>query len=301
MEPTEIRAMTVFLDPFAPAQVAFVHAVEWAKRLGVPVRAIIYPHETICSGQDNQSINGNLLKGGITTNKTLSDFINRCSESCKNQGVSWGQIQCKEPLAEGIKGFLKDTDLLVFDNTVAAELKKLIFQNINRHQTVVLYCSQPWVPVSRILVVNQPGDYSVYFLKTIARICRGFRVTPFLLTIARSEVAAMVHQSVAEDLLSCQGVPASCDYFVGDDVSKFISYVAELRHCSHVFIEQKNHASWLNGQKWNAMERIINLSNTCSLSSLILPETTEKTILRTRYPQYRPLESTNWPRHMVPT
>lgn len=301
MQPTEMRAITVFLDSFAPVQIAFDHAIEWAKRLGVSVRVVSFPPETVSSGKDYQPINGNLHTGHFTTKIPFSDFINSCSESCKNLGVAWVHFQCKEPLAEGVKEFLKDTDLLVFDNSVAPELKKLTFQNLNRNQTSVLYCPQTWEPFSRVLVVNQPGDYSVYFLKAIAHICREFRVTPYLLTVARTEVAAMVHQSVAEDLLSCQGVPANCDYYVGDDVSKFISYVAELHHCSHVFIEQKNHVSWLNGQKWNTMERIINLSNSSSLSSLILPETTEKTILRTRYSQFRPLESTNWPRHMMPT
>jgi len=301
MQPTEIRSLTVCLDQSAPLQGAFVHAIEWAKRLNLPVRAISFPHEAYTTGQDYHTGNGKLHTRRITEESHSPDIMISCSESCRNQGIVCDHFVCKEPIADGVKEFLKDTDLLVLDSSATPELKKLVFQNINRNQTSVLYCPQPWEPVSRVLVVNQPGDYSVYFLKTIGCICREFRVTPFLLTIARSEVTAMINQSVAEDLLSCQGVPAKCGFYVGDHVSKFISYVAQLRHCSHVFIEQKNHASWLNGQKWNAMERIINLSNSCSLSSLVLPETTEKTILRTRYPLYRPLESTIWPRHMVPT
>lgn len=291
----------MFLDPFAPDQVAFGHAVEWAKRLGVSVRAVSFPYERVSSRKDYRRINGNPLAGRITTKSLFSDFINSCSETCKNQGVAWDHFACREPFADGVKELLKDTDLLVIADSATPELKKLVFQNINRNQTSLLYCTQPWEPVSRVLVVNQQGEYSVYFLKTIARICREFHLLPFLLTIARSEVTAIMNQSVAEELLSCQGVPTNCDFYVGDDVSRFISYVAELRHCTHVFIEQKNQVSWLNGQKWNAMERIINLSKSSSLASLILPETTAQTILRTRYPQKPPLETTNWPRHMVPT
>ena len=177
----------------------------------------------------------------------------------------------------------------------------MAFLGIDGSHTSIHYCPQAVDSASRILILNQPGEYSIYFLRIIAQVCRAYQLTPFVLSIAQSETAAQVSQSVAEEYLSCQGVPANFDFYVGDDVGNFISYVARLRRCSHILVEQKNHHVWMNGQKWNAMERIIALAKSCSLSCLVFPETTQSSILEAKYPNYRPLQSPRWPRRLATT
>jgi hypothetical protein len=234
--------VSVWLDGLSPDQGAFVHALEWASRLRLP------------------------LRGAFSPMRDLSPY----AEACHRKGVSWEVAVRQENPYLGVEDFFGPLGLCVFGQALPPRLREYLLRcSLEGKQTATLVCPDAGAPLSRVLVLNQGRDPAHSFLTSTARLCRVFQATPVVLTVARSEAEARLRQQAAQTLFTAHSLPGDFDFLVGCDLRTAVSLEARCRRCSHVFVERENASSWWRWLRGDIMRRLLRLAD--SLAFLSLP------------------------------
>jgi len=250
-----IQNVSVWLDKLAPQCGAFAHALEWAARLRLPLRAFA-PAQPF---RDAEPADG-----------AAGDKLRVCEAACSERGVPWGVYLWRSSQDLGIKCFLLRGELYVFGDTLSAGVKQdLMTQSLYNAGAPLLVCPHIWRPVSRVLVVQQQRGLGSAFLDAVAQICRHFDATPIVLTVARTEREAQERQYLAEDTFAAHHLAADFDFLVGYDLATAVTRVAQWRRCSHVFLERPETTSWWQRFSGDPLKQLVGLTD--SLTLLALP------------------------------
>jgi hypothetical protein len=246
MQTLALRQVSVLLDEqAAPAQGAFAHALEWASRLALPLRALLFPASTPAT-------------------------VEQCARACAERGVLWDASVWRGAFTRGVEDFLRPAELCVFGDALPLPLKgELLRRALDSGSTSLLVCPGSWSPASRVLILNQHREPWHCFLDHAFTLCRTLALTPVILTVARSERAARRGQQSAEERAARQGLHADFDFVVGWDVPTAVSRVARWRRCTHVFAERPPAASWWSYLRGDPTARLLGLSG--ALTLLLLP------------------------------
>jgi hypothetical protein len=241
--------LAVWLDKLAPEGGAFAHALEWAGRLHLPLKAFLWEADL------------------------SSEQLDACERECLRQGVSWEVFRWHGPLLCGMERFLRSTELSVFGSGLAEQIQKsLLDRTLRSPPSPVLLCGPTWRPLGRILVLSDQEPAGSYFLDTVAHLCHTFQVSPVVLTVGWSEEETQQRQQQVEERLAAHRLPADFDCLIGCDRLEAVVVVARWRHCSHVIVERPRNTpwwrNWLRGRCPEALPRLWE-----SLTVLALPGT----------------------------
>jgi hypothetical protein len=265
-----MRQISVWLDDLAPERGAFAHAVEWASCLGLPLHAVTSSLGGVCAGSSRSPGKHPTPSGEPASCAVSAEKLEACAEVCARKGVSWDACVLDGPLNLEVEHFLRPVELCVFGDVLLRPLKEeLLRRSLWSPQTSVLVCPRTWRPFARALVLNQHGESGNNFLESVIQLCLAFRITPVVLTVARSEGKARWHQQFAEKTFAEHGLPAYFDFVVGYNIRTAVASVACWRRCSHVFVERGNASTWWRWLRGDTMERLLGLSD--SLTFLVLP------------------------------
>jgi hypothetical protein len=268
MDTFDLPHISLWLDNLAPRRGAFVHALEWAARLNIPIRAIA-PEigARFCAEQPK-------VPNSMTC-VVPEETIEACAVACYRRRVPWSLMRWTGPIENGLKELLNPEDICVVSNAVDPALKDIFFSlSLSRIHTNLLMCSKNCEPMSRILVLNQTSDVPYHFLQLAAQLCRRLQATPLVLTVAYSESLVRASQHQAEDIFGSEQVPATFDFVVSSDVANSVALIARLRKCTHLFIGKPKLPSWVCSFRWTLMESLSRQLD--SLTCLALPDSVDQ-------------------------
>jgi hypothetical protein len=264
--------VSVWLDELAPDRGAFAHALEWASRLRLPLKAFApssSQQDTTASGPSRDG-KGCLALPGPAAPALGPERLHACEAACLQHGVAWGAFHWQGSVSFGIERFLRPVQLCVLGADLPAPGgPELLARSLHSPPGPVLVCPQSWRPMSRVLIVNQQRDVRSCFLDLAARVCQAVAVVPVVLTVARSEREAQARQRLAEETLAASRLPADFDCAVGCDAATAAATVARWRRCSHAFVESGRLTSWWSWARGPLPEQLLRQS--ASLTVLALP------------------------------
>jgi hypothetical protein len=187
-------------------------------------------------------------------------------------------------------------DLLVFDQGLPAVQKQDLFRQALRDQApAVLVCPATWVPLSRVLVVDQKDTPEEVFLRRAAALCRGLGTDSIVLTVARTERAARLRQATARETLAGAGLDADFDFLVGAEVRGAVASIARWRRCQLVVMRRQDCPPWWRWLRDPHAEWMMNLTESLSFLSLpgtaasVLPAPTPVVAPAPREPSFAPV------------
>jgi hypothetical protein len=250
--------VSVWLDELAP-EGAFAHALEWASQLRVPLQAVVGP-----------TPERSLDESGNKEFDRLAERLESCAAVCRSKGVSWKTaIRCEKPMGRMEQLFGPDR-LGVFGSNLPLPLKEKLLRWAQRcGEGPVLIASLAWQPVSRVLVLHELFGPDDSFLDSVADLCRTFRASPVVLTVAGTEAKARQGQRRAQEDLAQHRLEADFDFLVGGDLRVGIPAVARWRQCSHVIVPQLHAAPWWRWFRRGIIGHLLRWPD--SLSVLVLP------------------------------
>jgi hypothetical protein len=244
------QQVSVWLDGSPSDRGAFGHALEWASRLRLPLHALA--KLTSRSGEDRTG--------------ALKEY----AQACARKEISWDVVVSQEAQALCAQEFFAPLRLCVFGQSLPTTLREeLLWWSLHTAQVATLVCPTTWAPLSRVLLLNQWRAPAGSFLTNAARVCRAFRLTPVVLTVARTEAEARLRQRDAEDVFAAHDLSGDFDFLVGCEVRAAVSLEARCRRCSHVFLERQNAKSWWRWLRGDAFQELLGISD--SLAFLALP------------------------------
>jgi hypothetical protein len=244
-----LEHVAVWLDELAPEGGAFAHALDWAARLKLPLKAFA-PDAAEEAAPREQPL--------------------ACEAACARRGVRWESVRWQGPARAGVDRFLCPVALCAFGSTLPAALRHgLLHRPPQGPPAPVLVCPPAWQPLARLLVINQPGGRDGCFLDTVAHLCRAVAVAPVVLTVARSEREGQWRQQLAEERLAAHRLPADYDCVVGCDPAEAAVGVARWRRCSHVVVERPRAAPWWGWLRGDLPVRLLRRAD--ALAVLVLP------------------------------
>jgi hypothetical protein len=267
METVAIRRVSVWLDSPAPDQGVFAHALDWAGRLGLPLRTFATrprPRRVTRSG-------GDAAVDFAADAPDLSSTIQSCAAACGSGNVRLETASWCGPTDLGVRQFLNPTDLCVFGGALPPhELDALLRSYAHQPGAAALVCSRKWQPVTRVLILNQHCDPGDGYLDAVIRVCQAFEVAPVVLTVARSRREAAARQGVAERAFHPHRLGADFDLMVGCDAPTAAAAAARWRRCSHVFLERPGTHTWWPWRRIDDLRSLLDRSD--ALGLLCLPE-----------------------------
>jgi hypothetical protein len=243
METLAVRGVAVWLDTLAPEGGTFAHAVEWATRLGLPLRAAA----AAPAGQ-----------------------LTACAAACASRGVPWDAGSGQPPAAFEPGRLLRPHELaVVADALPGAMMGEVLSRSARLAAAPVLICPRSWQPAARVLVLDEQPTPGRGFLESAADLCRALRLSPVVLTVARAEQEAWEGQRFAREAFVAPGLAADFDLIAGWDVRMAVAAAARWRRCSHVFVGRRGAAPWWRWRRGDSVRRLLGLSD--SLTFLALP------------------------------
>jgi hypothetical protein len=256
-----IERVSIWLDDSAPERGAFAQAVDWACRLGLPLRIVAAAEGRL------RGISGDCEP---PTGVPLPDNFAACEAACRRRGVPSECSPWDGPPAAGVKQFLSPTSLCVFGKGLADGPKiELLRQALRAVDVPILVAAQAPQPIPRVLVLNQASKTVDGFLASVARLCGTLRVTPVVLAVAPNEREALARWDAVRETWSALGLAADLDLLAGCDVSDALASVARWRRCTHIIVERRPASPW---QRWLQGSLLRRLLGTCeSVSVLALP------------------------------
>src|SRR6516225_6486003 len=172
-------------------------------------------------------------------------------------GVSLGDLG---PPVSGLRRFLLPADFLLVSNSFLASQKRDVLRWVLRTSgPAVLICPDAWQPLLRMLVIDDGNNSGEQFL-----------AQSVVLTVARTEKAAMARQQIARRVFADFGIAGDFDFIVGSEVRVAVANVARWRRSQLIVMEQQSARPWRRWLRGNPVEQLINRLNTFSF--LMLPE-----------------------------
>jgi hypothetical protein len=270
------RRITVVLDPLAPEQGAFAHAIDWARRLRLPVRAIGVVPEP--AGKAGNRTTAKLEQTPIRQSPdpfpaawTTEEAYAEVARDCARQGIGWEFFRSEGARVTGIWEELEPDDLFVFGHALALNRKRELFRRaFSNPLFTTLVCPNRWVALSRMLFLDDSPRPNERFLASAAQLARCFGVQPIVLTVARSEKAARQRQQFNQELLAGYGIRADFDSVVGSEVRAAVAHVAQWRRSQLIVMQGRSIPLWWRWLHGHPVERLI--GSLASLAVLTLPE-----------------------------
>ncbi len=261
MSAAAIRQVSVWLDDGAPQEGAFGHALDWASRLGLPLRAVVASEDKLRVIASDGA--------GSPIKKTLADLLPACARACGQSNVPWDYSLWQGPVSAGVQQFLRTSSLCVFSSALTTGVKaELLRESLRGIELPVLVCRQTWQPSSRLLVLHQANDSSVEFLNIVACLCDRLRVTPVVLTVAQNDREGRVQQQAARTVWATRGLNADFDMLLGCDVRTAVVSVARWRRCTHILVDHQRTSPWWRWLRGDTLAHFLGLNDSFSILAL---------------------------------
>jgi hypothetical protein len=230
MEPNSLH-VSVWLDDLS-SDGTFAEALEWASRLGLPLRAVVTPA---------QSPNHELHPPPVTP---VVEKVKKWGNICAQRGVAMETSFCAGGIEAGIEQFLRPWGVCVFEENRSDPVREKLVTRCTRNEKVLSLLAPPaHRAMTRILILQHQQNPSSSFLQSAVRLCLGLEVQPLILTMASSERQARLGQSFAAGVCSSLRVQANFDSLVAFDFRGAVKQIAAWRNCSHVIVERANDVS----------------------------------------------------------
>jgi len=270
MQRQPLRHVSLWLDELSVGDGAFLQALDWACRLGLPLRVVA---TTAGNGliQRDSAHDSDL---GDRERAPLLEKIKTWGIACSRRGIAMETIFWQGKTEVGIEQFLRPGGLCVFEEERSDPLReKLLAGSLANGKVLLLLTPPNSLPMKRVLILYHHQNPSAFFMESAARLCQLLGVQPLILTMASSEQEALLKQSFAEGVCSSLRLQADFDSVVAFDLRSAVDRVAAWRNCSHVFFERPRNI--LTISLWQRLRGDIftelrSLSN--SLTLLALPE-----------------------------
>ena len=211
----------VLLDRLAPHQGAFPHALDWARQLRLVVQGVWVP--------ELEPSPATMTETGEAVTREKGHVEQMCAGTCARAGVCWEGFCGRRCLGEVLRKIATPENLLVFDEALpSASKKELTRVACGKRVSAVLACPRTWVPLERVLVVDQAGSLNEPFLRNAMTLCGHLRAVPIVLTLAHSERAAILRREAICAALKDWGVEARLDFIVGARIGSAVTSVARV-------------------------------------------------------------------------
>ena len=224
--------VSVWLEEWAPDFTAFLHALEWAVRLRLPLRAVRCPGGP--GNGDLSRVNRPMKNRESWPPLRLPDLSEGCSpetlpEICRLNHVEWAIVDERKMQA--------DRELSVIGAFLPETFRAGLIRQAIEGQSTSLICSPEWTRLRRPILVNYAAIQSDHdFLHRASTVCGLLRATPVVLTIAPTEADAHRNQQIAKEIIAEEGLLAQFDYAAHCDLDAVVKLEANCRRCSHVFV-----------------------------------------------------------------
>ena len=221
----------VLLDRLAPHQGAFPHALDWARQLRLVVQGVWVP--------ELEPSPATMTETGEAVTREKGHVEQMCAGTCARAGVCWEGFCGRRCLGEVLRKIATPENLLVFDEALpSASKKELTRVACGKRVSAVLACPRTWVPLERVLVVDQAGSLNEPFLRNAMTLCGHLRAVPIVLTLAHSERAAILRREAICAALKDWGVEARLDFIVGARIGSAVTSVARWRRCQLILTQR---------------------------------------------------------------
>jgi hypothetical protein len=258
METQVLHHVSVWLDDLSSADSAFTEALEWAWRLGLPIRAVVtstrlgncelaprmHGAEVPPPALSPREGEGRLRGVEDRESAPIVEKVKNWGIACAQRGVTMETSFWVGEIDRGIDQFLRPWDLCVLEGNRSDPAREKLLAKCTRHAKAPLLLAPPvYKPMTRVLILQDHQNPNPAFLRTAARLCLALEVRPLILTMASSERQARLKQSFAEGVCSSLHVQADFDSVVAFNFRIAAARVAAWRNCSHVIVERPNSTS----------------------------------------------------------
>jgi hypothetical protein len=269
MQPLTLRQVSVWLDDWSPEGVAFAHALQWASRLRLPIRAII-PSRGTCTTPRLRDREKDPATVGVPLEcALLTDRLDVLAAACESRSVAWDASLWHGSVALGVDLFVRPGELCVVGQDMQPGIKGAILQrSLHSPETAVLVCSRFSQAFSRVLILHEHCDRGNQFLDHAAQFCRVLQVAPVILTVARSRSAEQRCRQFAGKVLGRYQLAAEHDFMTGCDARTAVACMSRWRRCSHVVVEKRESPLWRRWLRKETMERVLGLSESLTIVGL---------------------------------
>ena len=267
-KPAPFHRLVVLADSLAPSGGAFSLALDWSRRLRLPLYVLAAPWL-----RREQPDNPNNSAGQAPkqprfppTTQGSHEGWEQASACCD---VQWDLARWESHGGIRLWQALEPEDLLVFSHALSPLQKRsLLGESLGRTVPAVLICTKDYVPISRVLLLHQAARPNLCFLARAARLCADLGARIVVLTVARFERRARREQQAAREALACYGVDTDFDFLVGSDVQAAVASVAHWRGCRLVLLEQQDTPAWWRWLRGGTAEQVLRLADTISVLAL---------------------------------
>ena len=268
-----LQHVSVWLDYLSTEYGAFAQAVEWAERLGLPLRVVmasagLAPHTL------NNISHGNIAVAAVREQAPILEELKSWGNACAQRGIPMEISFWVGETDAGIDQFLRTGTLCVFEDIHSDPVRQKMLARTTRSGDVLALLTPTMPqPLSRVLILYHHQDRNAFFVETAARHCQALGIRPLILTMAVSEPEARLKQSFAEGVCSSMQLPADFDSVVSFDPACAAQHVAVWRKCSHVFFERPRNILGISLWQRIRADIFAELRNVAdSLSLLAFPE-----------------------------
>ena len=222
----------VWLEECSPDYSAFLHALEWAIRLALPLRAV----RISCGSRtaDPRRIEVQFSESNIWPPLRLPDLNSGCTLetfaeiSCVNE-VEWSIVEDHDVSS--------NAGVCVISAYLPEAARERLARKAFESRGATLLCASEWSPVRRPLILNDVHGGGKAFLQTASDICRRFRAKPVVLTVAATESEAIQGHHFARSTVLDQGQLAQFDYAVHWNLNAIVELEANCRRCTHLIAD----------------------------------------------------------------
>jgi hypothetical protein len=254
MERQAIQHLSVWLDALAPPGGAFAQALDWATHLHLPMHGLAV---------------SNMAPSALVGSDGVIDQ-GPCIAACAARGVPFEPMNFSDSVTAARQLFHPRT-MSVFSDAVPPDQRmNLLRWSLKDRCNAVLVCTRAYHPVSRVLILHQPGHAEPGYLASALTLCKAFQVLPIILTAARTESKAREGQRAAETVCYAERMAAHLDYVVGLELRAAVASIARWRRCSHVIMPRRQAISWWRWLGGDTLKELLELAD--SLTFLALPE-----------------------------
>jgi hypothetical protein len=273
MESHSLEHVSVWLEGGQAEGRAFSQALDWAYRLGLPLRAVV-TSQRFCGRSTNGAETLDQHNGVDKSHELGVTKMKAWGTACAERGVTLEMLLRLSDGDAGMKHFLRPHGLCVCpDDPSSVRQEELLRRSIGSLENAVLLCGRACRPITRVLVLYDQPEPNPACLENVANICQALEIHPIILIVAKSESEARLRQGYAGGVCNSFRLLADFDFVVGSDLRSAVGRVASWRNCSHLIIEHRISASWWNRSATVGVDLFRGLLD--SLSLLALPSAIE--------------------------
>jgi len=252
--------LVVLLDDLAPGAGVFAQAVQWHRRLHVPLHAIALPAWRQPSQANDEE-----------------DPLRACAATCEHDGDALDITFTTGQLGDAWR-LLHPDDLVLFGQRLPVEARTwLQRQALGSMAPAVLVCPDDCSPLTRVLVLDQADHSTETFLVGAVKLAAELQAAAVVLTVAPTEKAALARQQKARQALRQAELWADCDFVVGSEVGAAVAHVARWRRSQLIMLERPNLSSWRRWLRGNTLTQ--RFDEMGSLAVLSLPNERSRLIV----------------------